>query len=80
MKARFFVSLGAIAAGGQGNAQEVVEPADFNITNALIANGVDASVIPDITSASDNRSLFEPCATAVGPIRTIVLTPVLTPK
>jgi hypothetical protein len=63
MKARSFLSLATIA--GNALAQEAFEPLDFNVTEALIANGVDISALPELANITEKRSLFSPCAVAV---------------
>jgi hypothetical protein len=64
MKAHLLVSFGALVANVF--AQDAFEPSDFNVTEALIANGVDVSAIPELANLTEKRSLFSPCATAVG--------------
>lgn len=56
------VSYAALIAGVL--AQDVIEPASFNVTQALLDNGVDASVLPDPASLS-GRSTLSGCAAAV---------------
>ena len=46
MKARLILTLAATA--GNALAQEAFEPSDFNVTEALIANGVDVSALPEL--------------------------------
>jgi hypothetical protein len=63
MKASSFLTLGALAAGAV--AQEgIFENAEFNITEALLANGVDVSVIPELDSLVE-RTLLSGCSIAV---------------
>ena len=64
MKASSILSLGAAAGGIL--AQDVFEPSDFNVTDALIANGVDVSALPGLTKLTEKRSVSSPCAIAVG--------------
>lgn len=64
MRSRSILSLAAIA--GNTLAQEVFEPSDFNVTEALIASGVDVSVLPGLANLTEKRSLSNPCAIAVG--------------
>jgi hypothetical protein len=59
-----FVSLAAFAAGALS--QATFEPSDFNITEALLRNGVDASAIPDLAPFVE-RSLSSGCSAAVSP-------------
>ncbi|CAO2647390.1 Nn.00g083120.m01.CDS01 [Neocucurbitaria sp. VM-36] len=62
MKAASFFTLGAIAAGVF--AQEgIFETVDFNITEALIENGVNVSAIPELASLAE-RSLLSGCSIA----------------
>lgn len=64
MKARSILTLAAIA--GNVLAQEIFEPSDFNVTEALIVNGVDVSALPELTNLTEKRSLVSPCVIAVG--------------
>jgi hypothetical protein len=64
MKACFFASLGALAASAV--AQDAFEPSDFNVTEALIANGVNVSALPDLAALTEKRSISSPCTAAVG--------------
>jgi len=63
MKSLLIVSLGALAASVI--AQHAFEPTDFNITEALLGNGVDVSALPELAGLTEKRSLFSPCAVAV---------------
>lgn len=63
MKIASITSLGAFVANA--SAQDVFEPSDFNVTEALIVNGVNVSAIPDLAALTAKRSLFAPCAAAV---------------
>lgn len=56
------LSLGFMAAGIF--AQDVIEPANFNVTEALLDNGVNISAIPDLAGLAE-RSLFSGCSIAV---------------
>jgi hypothetical protein len=47
-------------------AQEVFESTDFNVTEALLKNGVDVSAIPELSGLS-TRSLSSSCSIAVSP-------------
>jgi hypothetical protein len=62
MKAGLLFSLGTCAAT---LAQDVFEPSDFNVTEALIANGVNVSAIPELAALTEKRSLSSPCSIAV---------------
>ena len=42
----------------------IFEPADFNVTRALIANGVNVSAIPELAALTE-RSLLSECSIAV---------------
>jgi hypothetical protein len=57
-----FVSLAAFTAGALS--QATFEPADFNITEALLKNGVDVSAIPQLAPLAE-RSLSSGCLAAV---------------
>jgi hypothetical protein len=54
-----------LAALVAGVASQVFEPADFNITEALLANGVNISAIPDFAPLAE-RSPSNGCSAAVG--------------
>lgn len=43
------ISLGALALAAGSLAQETFESSDFNVTEALIENGVDVSAIPELS-------------------------------
>jgi hypothetical protein len=64
MKAISVLFLGAVAGGVF--AQDAFEPSDFNVTEALIENGVNFSALPELAVLTEKRSLFNPCAVAVG--------------
>ncbi|KAJ4377188.1 hypothetical protein N0V83_000011 [Neocucurbitaria cava] len=51
-------------------AQDIFEPADFNITQALLKNGVDVSGIPELTGLSE-RSLSSGCSIACTSLKVI---------
>jgi hypothetical protein len=63
-KMKTVVSLAAFAVGALS--QAMFEPADFNITEALLKNGVNASAIPELASFAE-RSLSSGCSAAVSP-------------
>ncbi|RYN32485.1 hypothetical protein AA0115_g3883 [Alternaria tenuissima] len=42
------LSLGALAVAARASTQDVFEPADFNVTEALMNNGVNVSAIPEL--------------------------------
>jgi hypothetical protein len=53
----------------EGKLHCLFEPSNFNVTEALIANGVNVSAIPDLASLTEKRSLSSPCAAAVSNLR-----------
>jgi hypothetical protein len=61
------VSLGVITVG-HVLAQSVFESANFNATEALLANGVDASILLSLENTLEGSVLARttPCAIAVG--------------
>ena len=63
MKASFLAISGALA--GNAVAQDAFEPTDFNVTEALLANGVNVSALPDLAALAEKRSLSSPCSAAV---------------
>jgi hypothetical protein len=62
MRVSSLVSLGFMPSGIL--AQDVFEPADFNVTEALLNNGVNVSAIPELSGLAD-RSLLGGCSVAV---------------
>ena len=54
--------LAGLAAGAKGQA---FEPADFNVTEALIEQGVNLSALPELASLAE-RSSNSACQIAVG--------------
>jgi hypothetical protein len=58
-----FLSLGAFVAAASAQTG-AFEPADFNVTAALIANGVNVSAIPQL-SGLVKRSSLSGCSVAV---------------
>lgn len=62
---KFQSTLPLVALTSSAFAQDVFEPSDFNVTEALIANGVDVAALPELTNLTEKRSLFSPCAVAV---------------
>ena len=68
MKASSVLSL-LVAFASSALAQDVIEASDFNVTEALIANGVDvsalSSAVPELANLTTKRSLFSPCSVAV---------------
>lgn len=73
MKASIPASFGALAACAAS--QNAFEPSDFNVTEALIANGVNVSALPDLAAFNEKRSLSSPCTAAV---RILLLPPART--
>jgi hypothetical protein len=63
MKASFLTVLGAVAANAV--TQDGFEPSDFNVTEALITNGVNVSALPELAALNEKRSLSSPCTAAV---------------
>jgi hypothetical protein len=61
MKLTGFVSLGAVTAGAWASS---FEPTDFNVTEALIDNGIDVSSIPELAGLVE-RSSTGACSIAV---------------
>ena len=59
----------AVAAGA--STQDVFEPAGFNVTEALIDNGINVSTIPDLAGLAA-RSSLKGCSIAVGLIHPIL--------
>jgi hypothetical protein len=57
------IGLFALVPGGIFG-QNVFEPADFNVTEALLRNGVNVSEIPDL-AGSTKRSFPSSCSIAV---------------
>jgi hypothetical protein len=55
------LALVALAAGALS---QVFEPTDFNITEALLDNGVNVSAIPDLAPLAE-RSILSGCSAAV---------------
>jgi hypothetical protein len=65
MKATSFLRLGALVAAVSAQTDtDVFEPADFNVTDALIANGVNVSAIPELANLTE-RTLLSGCSIAV---------------
>lgn len=66
MRAFFVASIGATVAGALAQSEaSVFEVADFNITEALIDNGVDVSAIPELSGLVERTLDLSPCAIAV---------------
>lgn len=63
MRFQLFVALSALTINV--TAQEVFEPVDFNVTEALRSNGVNVSALPDLAELNEKRSIFSPYAAAV---------------
>jgi hypothetical protein len=64
MKAGTTTFVGAFAAGAF--AQSAFEPANFNITEALVSNGIDISAIPELSGLVERTLDLSPCSIAVG--------------
>jgi hypothetical protein len=64
MKSSLILSLGIFAASVA--TQDVFEPTDFNITEALLGNGVNVAALPELANLEfEKRSPFSPCSAAV---------------
>lgn len=60
-------ALGALAVGTLAQANiGAFEPANFNITEALVSNGVDVSAIPELSGLVERTLDLSPCSIAVG--------------
>ena len=57
-----FLSFAALTVGALS--QAAIEPQDFNVTEALLNNGVDMSALPELTPFME-RSLLSGCSAAV---------------
>lgn len=62
-------SILALAAGAAVQAQSFSEPADFNVTAALVDLGVDVSALPELDSLSQWSSTAG-CSIAVSLLQT----------
>lgn len=62
MKTLILALLGVAAAGAL---PDTFEPANFNVTEALLANGIDISTIPGLDELT-RRSSTSGCSIAVG--------------
>jgi hypothetical protein len=66
MKPQIVILLAAISYSGSAVAQEYAEPGNFNITKALLENGVNVAAIPQLHElGNERRSFSDPCAIAV---------------
>lgn len=66
MKVTPAVSIVALTAGALAQSSgNTFEKADFNITEALIGNGVDVSAIPELSGLVERTLDLSPCAIAV---------------
>jgi hypothetical protein len=63
--------LGAFAVAAGVKAQEAFEPPNFNVTEALLRNGINVSAIPELAGLSV-RSSLKGCSIAVGFIMFLV--------
>lgn len=61
MKVTTIVSVSALATAALGS---TFEPADFNVTEALIANGINVAAIPELAGLVE-RSSLSACTIAV---------------
>jgi hypothetical protein len=64
MKVVSVLSLGALVGGVLGQTGTTFEPVEFNITEALIENGVDVTAIPELSGLVE-RSSSKACSAAV---------------
>ena len=62
MKLAGIISLNAVAVGAWAS---TFEPAEFNVTEALIDNGLNVSAIPELVGLVE-RSSISACSIAVG--------------
>jgi hypothetical protein len=62
MRVSSILSLGFMPAGII--AQDVFEPADFNVTEALLANGIDVSALPGLPDPKA-RTAVDSCSITV---------------
>jgi hypothetical protein len=66
MKTQLIILLEAVGCAVSVVAQDYLEPQNFNITEALLNNGVNVSALPDLQGLENNkRSPLSPCAAAV---------------
>lgn len=66
MRSGAVASFGALAAGTLAQANTgTFEPTNFNITEALIGNGVDVSAIPELSGLVERTLDLSPCSIAV---------------
>ncbi|KAI4690216.1 uncharacterized protein J4E84_004400 [Alternaria hordeiaustralica] len=65
---RYAVSFAALVAGAVS--QATFEPADFNVTEALLDNGVNVSAIPELAPLAE-RSLLSGCSIACNSLKLI---------
>lgn len=72
---RSFIPLGAFVASVTAQTG-AFEPADFNVTEALIANGVNVSAVPQFSGLVE-RTALSGCSIAV---RLIIHLPISFPK
>lgn len=64
MKATSFVTALALGVGVSAQTGDVFEAPDFNITEALLDNGVNVSAIPELAGLVE-RTLLSGCSIAV---------------
>jgi hypothetical protein len=66
MRSQVVVSLAVLGFAASGISQEYVEPSNFDVTEALLDNGVNVSALPELHELeNEKRSLSDPCAAAV---------------
>jgi len=64
MKLIAAIACGTVAATGRVSAQDTFEAPDFNVTEALIQNGVNVSAMPELAQVA-TRSSSSGCSIAV---------------
>lgn len=64
MKLIVAITYGTVAATATVSAQDIFEAPDFNVTEALIKNGVNVSAIPELAGLAI-RSSLSGCSIAV---------------
>jgi hypothetical protein len=66
MRSHIIISFGSLGFAASATAQAYFEPGDFNITAALLENGITLSALPQIHELEHGkRSYLNPCAAAV---------------
>ncbi|KAF1947958.1 FAD-binding domain-containing protein [Clathrospora elynae] len=68
MKLQRIVSL---SVASSALAQDAFEPSDFNVTEALVANGFNVSALPELAALKEKRSVSSPCAIACKSLKVV---------